>query len=73
MNSPHVRRYAAAFAKRLPPGSMEESVNAAYRLALGRLPSRDELSLATSALAKGLTLADFCQALFSTNEFVYPE
>jgi hypothetical protein len=73
MNSPHVRRTAAAFAKRLPAGSPEEAVNAAYRMALGRLPSREELSLATAALAKGLTLADFCQALFSTNEFVYPE
>src|SRR5439155_22507675 len=72
MNNPQVRRYAAAFAKRLPAGSTEEAVNAAYRLALGRLPSREERSLALAALAKGLTPADFCQALFSTNEFVYP-
>jgi hypothetical protein len=72
MNSPHVRRYAAAFAKRLP-AAPEEAVREAYRLALGRLPSEAESALAAAALAKGMTAPDFCQALFSTNEFVYPE
>jgi hypothetical protein len=70
MNSPHVRRYAAEFAKRLPADS---PVREAYRLALGRLPSAEESALAAAALAKGLSRGDFCQALFSTNEFIYPE
>jgi hypothetical protein len=72
MNSPHVRRYAAAFAKRLPaaPG---EAIREAYRLALGRLPSPQEEALARASLGKGLSMTDVCQALFSTNEFIYPE
>ncbi len=70
MNSPHVRRYAAAFAMRLPA---DGPVREAYRLALGRLPSTDEAALAAAALSKGLSMADLCQALFSTNEFIYPE
>src|SRR5207237_1009269 len=70
MNSPHVRRYAAAFAKRLPA---DGTVREAYRLALGRLPSNEESAFASAALAKGLSTADLCQALFSTNEFIYPE
>ncbi|HLF92653.1 MAG TPA: DUF1553 domain-containing protein, partial [Planctomycetota bacterium] len=68
MNNPQVRRYAAAFAKRLPA---EDPVAGAYRLALGRSPSPDESELARKSLAQGLSHTDLCQAILSLNEFVY--
>jgi mono/diheme cytochrome c family protein len=45
MNSPHVRSWAAAFAKRFAPtpeGPLVEKVNRAYSLALNRSPTRRE-------------------------------
>jgi hypothetical protein len=82
MNSPHVRRCALAFSKRLAAGAPVEE---AYRLALGRGPTPEESSAARKFLARqeqsyrsggggdpgGLALADFCQALFCLNEFIY--
>ncbi len=82
MNSPQVRRYAAAFAKRLPAG---DPVDGAYRAALGRAPAAEESAAAAAFLAdqegsyrkagradaRERALADFCQTLFCLNEFVY--
>jgi hypothetical protein len=79
MNSPLVRKAAQALARRA--GSPE----VACRLALGRTPTPPEAAAAAGFLraqeesyrgagrsdAKDLALADYCQALLSSNEFVY--
>ncbi len=82
MNSPHVRRYAANFAKRLP-AAPAEAVRAGYRTALGREPSEAEARSAEAFLERQrasyrgegkpetAALADFCQVLFSASEFIY--
>jgi mono/diheme cytochrome c family protein len=88
LNSPIVRDHATAFACRLLSKAMagsEEVVEGAYRLALSRPPTADELADAVAFLrqqteayrgdgktdAAELALGDFCQALLSLNEFVY--
>jgi hypothetical protein len=86
LNSPRVRKYAAAFARRLPAGAAPaEAAAAAYRIALGREPSAEEAQAAAAFLgeqiesyrragreeARELALADFCQILMSTSEFIY--
>ena len=87
MNSPQGRQYAEAFAGRLSSAGRESFVPAAYALAFGRGPSSQELELANRFLEKQAAAhavagrgdgwqtarADFCQALFSMNEFVYVE
>jgi hypothetical protein len=64
---------------------VESQIRRAFELGLGRLPSLEELADASSFLAEQtaarrertkegaerLALVDFCQALFSLNEFVY--
>jgi hypothetical protein len=60
LNDPFVRESAKAFAARA--GSPER----AFLLALGREPTPSELEV-----AKGLDLVDFCQVLFTLNEFLY--
>jgi hypothetical protein len=85
MNSPQGRQYATAFAGRLPVDSAEEAIQAGYRLALSRSPSQIELKVTSQFIsqqeelyretgqgnARQLALTDFCQTLFSMNEFVY--
>jgi hypothetical protein len=85
MNSPQGRQYAAAFAGRLPIDSAEKAIDAGYRLALARGPSQIELKVTSQFIsrqeelyretgggnARQLALTDFCQTLFSLNEFVY--
>jgi hypothetical protein len=90
MNSPVVREWAAAFAERVRPGeneTVDDAVLRAFRLALGRPPSPDELatvreflarqqlahSASTSEESRMLALTDFCQVLFCSNEFTYVE
>jgi hypothetical protein len=89
LNNPHVVRYARQFAKRLEARgeSLAEQVTYGYQLALGRPPEPDELSRSMEFItsqqeaygqdenkdAHLLALADFCQALFSLNEFVFVE
>ena len=46
-------------------------INTAYQLALSRDPRPSELSDGLSYLNQGGTLTDFCQVLFSLNEFSY--
>ncbi len=89
MNNPHVRDNAMAFASRVmeeasgPAGAVQR----AYLLSLGRKPApqeiRDALDFLTSQSrsyssvggenAERLAMADFCQTLFSLNEFMYVE
>jgi len=80
MNSPQVRGWAEALARRAQ-GSAEQ----AYLYALGRKPTAAEIQTAQDFLesgiaahtqagqadAKTLALADLCQVLFGLNEFAY--
>jgi hypothetical protein len=73
LNDPFVIEQADLFAAQLADahrGDIPRQVKAAYRLALGREPSRRELELAQQFLAKR-KLFQFCRALFNTNEFLY--
>jgi hypothetical protein len=87
MNNPQVRSWARAFANRVsaagkPP---EQVVHGAYRLALSRNATADELrdglaflksqeqSYRGRADARGLAVADLCQVVMCLNEFVYPD
>jgi mono/diheme cytochrome c family protein len=83
MNSPHVRNWAVAFARRLLKDTASAGdqiaplVQRAYLIALSREPRPTELQAATSFIQNGLAegkekaLADFCQTLLATNEFAY--
>lgn len=86
MNSPQGRQYAEALAQRVAKaGDDPTAVRAAYRLALARDPSDDELRVAAEFLESSrrlrreqgeagpdsAALADFCQLLFGLNEFIY--
>jgi hypothetical protein len=83
MNNPIVRGWAAGFARQVASqanGSPAEAVRIAYERALGRPPTAEELVDAIDFLGRGdvqngleRSLADFCQVLFSLNEFVYVE
>jgi mono/diheme cytochrome c family protein len=87
LNSPQGRQYAMAFAGRIAADSIEQSVTNGYRLAFGRVPTAVELEVTAkfiaaqeeihtasgAANAKQLALTDFCQTLFSMNEFVYTD
>ena len=68
MNSPHVRRYAQAFAKRLAP---DDPVGSGFRLALGRDPTSQERETCSAYLTSGASTSDFAQILFSMSEFIY--
>ena len=88
LNNPQIRSYAQAFARRVRPDDatpLPRALDQAYRLALARPPTPDELADAMAFLddqsrayrASGKpdpgpsALADFCQALMSLNEFIY--
>lgn len=87
LNSPQGRQYAEAFAHRLDGLDDDAAVTTAYRLALGRSPSPEEVLLATGFLesaemthaaknaadAKHQARTDLCQAVFGMNEFLYVE
>ena len=89
MNSPQVRLAAKELAATLQKTSsaLDAAVPAAYMAALSRAPAKDEMAKAVAfvqaqeaayktagrADAAQLALADFCQALFGLNEFVYVE
>ncbi|MFV0446314.1 MAG: PSD1 and planctomycete cytochrome C domain-containing protein [Planctomycetaceae bacterium] len=87
LNSPQGRNYAAAFATRLKSRDDRAAIQQAYRIAFGRLPTEDELTLSTSFLQQGQAMrdasnagnarlasrTDFCQALLGMNEFLYVE
>jgi mono/diheme cytochrome c family protein len=86
MNNPFVQAQAAAFVKSLPAPDSDR-VKAAYLRALGRAPTADEVSRATSfvqsydaasaekekdaAARRAKAWAAWCQVLFASSEFVY--
>jgi len=74
MNSPQIRDWMTAMAKRVEadvPGEGHASkVVRVFVLALGRPPTKGELDDATTFLKNG-TLVDLCQAVVSLNEFIY--
>jgi hypothetical protein len=83
MNSPFVRQRAEKLAQRVRPtdaADLPRAVEQAYRLALGRRPTpaeRDRLSAFVHGHSAGdpktldAALADACQALLASNEFLY--
>jgi hypothetical protein len=87
LNSPQARAYAQALADRVKSPQTSESIENGYRLALQRKPTPVEVAAAEAFIqsqARGYreagqrepeasALVDFCQALLSTNEFVYVE
>ncbi|VTR99844.1 membrane protein : Uncharacterized protein OS=Pirellula staleyi (strain ATCC 27377 / DSM 6068 / ICPB 4128) GN=Psta_3349 PE=4 SV=1: PSCyt1: PSCyt2: PSD1 [Gemmata massiliana] len=82
MNNPHVRAAAYGLAKRATADSKAsdtDAVTLAYKLALCREPTKDELADATAFLkghtgtARETAMADLCQVLFCLNEFLYVE
>ncbi|MBD3673566.1 MAG: DUF1549 domain-containing protein [Planctomycetaceae bacterium] len=89
MNSPYVREYAGNFARQLlsSDSATADIVKAGYWKALSRDPNDRELqttidfvdaqtkSYAAEEQAKPreLAVSDFCQALFSLNEFIFIE
>jgi len=86
MNNPQVRMWARAFGKRVGEAKTpEEAIHRAYRLALSRDGSPDELAEGLAFVkaqeptyagkmdARELALADFCQVVMCLNEFVYVE
>tara|TARA_B100001123_G_scaffold447699_1_gene606085 strand:- start:158 stop:3235 length:3078 start_codon:yes stop_codon:yes gene_type:complete len=84
LNSRQTRKYAEGFAQRLASwNDLDELVLQAYLIAFGRFPKTEEIELgkqflttqASSYREKGhnpnLAIVDYCQSLFSLNEFVY--
>jgi hypothetical protein len=85
LNSPQGRQYAEGLARRVQGRPPDTAVQAAFRIALGRVPGEAEKRLALDFLARQESvhrgtgrgdapqraLADLCQALLSMNEFVY--
>jgi hypothetical protein len=74
LNSMEATQAAEALAKRLTDEAKtdDERIVLAYRLALGRQPSKTEMSLAQEFLANS-PLNELCRALFNLNDFVYLE
>jgi hypothetical protein len=72
MNNKFMVRMAEHFAERvdkLAP-DVPGRIDAAYRLALGRAPTADEMRVLTP-LAQKDGLANVCRLIFNTNEFVF--
>jgi hypothetical protein len=72
LNDPFIMKQAECFAERLRNISPEadRQIEAAYLLALGRLPRSDEKN-ALLEYVKKHRLANACRLLFNTNEFVF--
>jgi mono/diheme cytochrome c family protein len=87
MNNPQVRQCAKSFAARLGKDAKtpEEEIQRAYRIALNREPTADELSDGVAfvkreeasyngkANAREWALTDFCQVLMCLSEVMYVE
>jgi len=73
MNNSFVQRQAAHLAERSLRESgndLSKAVRTAYRLALGRAPTREESKRAMAA-AKNRSLTNVCWALLNSTEFIY--
>jgi hypothetical protein len=72
LNNPFMVEQAAFFADRVRRMASEVSaqVDAAFRLALGRLPTPEETA-SLSAYAQRHGLVNLCRLLFNANEFVF--
>lgn len=74
-NGDFVRRQSVSFAARLQREAgddMQEQLKLAYRLALCRTPSDDELDTLRAFMAEQ-SLVELCRVLLNLNEFAYPE
>ncbi len=86
LNSPIIQDFATKLARRVSSttdASIEELINRAYRIALARSATSEELLAMTAFIdqqqasrgseeaARQDTLRDFCHLLLCTNEFVY--
>ncbi|MCH8959525.1 MAG: DUF1553 domain-containing protein, partial [Proteobacteria bacterium] len=85
LNSPLVRDYARGLAQRVGTGSTEDFVRNAFQRTFGRLPTDREQSRSMTFLRRQsqryldagkknnaeLAKVDFCQTLFSMNEFLF--
>jgi hypothetical protein len=72
LNAPEVLAASSALAERLTreAASVEDQIELAYCLTLGRRPSQTEAERA-KAFLKDSPLSELCRALFNLNEFVY--
>jgi hypothetical protein len=90
MNNPQVRTWCAALGRQIAASASRSEtagIQTAYRMALGRAATDEELAAAgtfltnqTASYAAGgkpnaaeLAWADFCQTLFGLNEFIFVE
>jgi hypothetical protein len=76
LNNDFVRGQAQAMARRVLAETPAQSVEQAFRLALGRLPDPDERAVATAFLSRQgpgelPALTNLCHTLLGTNEFLY--
>jgi len=73
MNNSFVQRHAGLLAERALQESANDlprAINAAYRLALGRSPTKEETERALDA-ARARSLTNVCWVLLNSTEFVY--
>lgn len=71
LNNPFMVRQASYFADRLKgEKTTEEQIDKAFRLAMGREPTKDERTI-VAAHARKHGLAGACRVLFNLNEFVF--
>jgi hypothetical protein len=72
LNDPFMIKQAEFFAERLKKGSADlpKQIEAAYRLAYGRLPGAEETEAAVG-YARKHGLANLCRLLFNSNEFIF--
>lgn len=72
MNNPLLIRQSQRFADRASAGAstLKEQIDAAYRLAFGRLPETDERDAALKYTQKH-GLANLCRLLLNSNEFLF--
>src|SRR5262249_7455899 len=72
LNDPFMVKQAEFFAERVQKASADRGgpIDAAYRLALGRMPDAEERA-ALSEHARKHGLANACRLLFNMNEFVF--
>src|SRR5262245_59487324 len=87
LNNAQVRSWAKGFAVRVAkgPGSTQDAIHRAYRIALGRGATPEEVADGAEFLkvqeesyrgrpeARELALADFCQIVMCLSEFMYVE